>query len=66
MAVGAGPFLQVLSSSSGAALFTYREPAGLDTGNGQGQHHFFWPLPTLSGSKLIVGNEDGSFRACGI
>jgi polyvinyl alcohol dehydrogenase (cytochrome) len=66
VAVGAGASLQVLSSSTGAALFTYREPAGIDTGNGQGQHHFFWPPPTISGSKLIIGNEDGYFRAFGI
>ena len=47
-------------------LFTYHEPAGPDTGNGQGQHHFFWPPPTISGSKLIIGNEDGYFRAFGL
>jgi hypothetical protein len=66
VAVGAGPFLQVLFNSSGALLITYREPSGPDTGNGQGQHHFFWPPPTISGSKLIIGNEDGYFRAFGL
>jgi polyvinyl alcohol dehydrogenase (cytochrome) len=66
VAVGAGPFIQVLSSSTGASLFTYHEPAGPDTGNGQGQNHFFWPPPTISGSKLIIGNEDGFFRAFGV
>ena len=66
LAVGAGPFLQVLSSSTGASLFTYREPAGPDTGNGQGQNQFFWPPPTISGTKLIIGNEDGYFRAFGL
>jgi polyvinyl alcohol dehydrogenase (cytochrome) len=50
VAVGAGPFLQVLSSSSGTSLFTYHEPAGLDSGNGQGQNYFFWPPPTISGT----------------
>jgi len=65
VAVGAGPFLQVLSSSTGGTLFTYQEPAGPDTGNGQRQHHFFWPPPTISGSKLIIGNEDGYLRAFG-
>jgi polyvinyl alcohol dehydrogenase (cytochrome) len=66
VAVGAGPFLQVLSSTTGADLFTYHEPAGPDTGNGQGQNHFFWPPPIISGNKLIIGNEDGYFRAFGI
>jgi polyvinyl alcohol dehydrogenase (cytochrome) len=66
VAVGAGPFLQVLSSSTGASLFTYHEPAGSDTGNGQGQNHFFWPPPTIAGTKLIIGNEDGYFRAFGL
>src|ERR1700722_6937220 len=66
VAVGAGPFLQVLSSSSGAALFPYHEPTGPDTSNGQRQSHFFWAPPTLSGSKLIIGNEDGYFRAFGL
>jgi polyvinyl alcohol dehydrogenase (cytochrome) len=66
VAVGAGSLLQVISSSTGAVLFTYREPAGPDTGNGQEQKHFFWPPPTISGSKLIIGNEDGYFRAFGI
>jgi outer membrane protein assembly factor BamB len=63
VAVGAGPVLQVLSSTSGTVLFSYQEPSGPDTGNGQGQHHFFWPPPTISGSKLFIGNEDGYFRA---
>ncbi len=66
VAVGAGPFLQILSSSTGASLFTYREPVGPDTGNGQGQNYFFWPPPTISGSQLFIGNEDGSFRAFGL
>jgi polyvinyl alcohol dehydrogenase (cytochrome) len=66
VAVGAGPFLQVLSSSTGTSLFTYQEPAGPDTGNGQGQSHYFWPPPTFSGSKLIIGNEDGYFRTFGL
>ena len=65
VAVGAGPFLQVLPSSSGALLFTYREPPGPDTGNGQGQQHFFGPPTTISASKLIIGNEDGYFRSFG-
>ncbi len=66
VAVGAGPFVQVLSSSNGASLFSYHEPTGADTGNGQGQNHFFWPPPTISGSQLIIGNEDGYFRAFGL
>jgi len=66
IAVGAGRYLQILSSSTGAQLFSFTEPSGQDTGNGQGQNYFFWPPPTIVGDDVFIGNEDGSFRAFGL
>jgi outer membrane protein assembly factor BamB len=66
IAVGAGRYLQILSSSTGAQLFSFTEPSGQDTGNGQGQNHFFWPPPTIVGDVVFTGNEDGNFRAFGL
>jgi hypothetical protein len=66
IAVGAGRYLQILSSSTGASLFSFLEPSGPDTKNGQGQHYYFWPPPTIVGNNLFIGNEDGIFRAFGL
>lgn len=65
IAVGAGRYLQILSSSTGAQLFSFTEPSGPDTANGQGQNYFFWPPPTIVGNDVFIGNEDGNFRAFG-
>jgi outer membrane protein assembly factor BamB len=66
IAVGAGRYLQILSSSTGAMLFSFTEPSGPDTKDGQGQNHYFWPPPTIVGNNLFIGNEDGNFRAFGL
>jgi polyvinyl alcohol dehydrogenase (cytochrome) len=66
VAVGASTFLDVLSSSTGAMLFTFDEPrSGHDTGNGYDQPYWFWAPPTLAGDLLVIGNQDGSLRAFG-
>ena len=66
IAVGAGRYLQILSSSTGASLFSFREPSGQNTKNGQGQNYYFWPPPTIAGNNVFIGNEDGSLRAFGL
>jgi hypothetical protein len=66
VAVGASTFLDVLSSSTGAMLFSFAEPRlGQDTGNGYDQPYWFWAPPTFAGNSLYIGNQDGSLRAFG-
>ncbi len=66
VAVGASTFLDVLSSSTGAMLFTFDEPrSGHDTGNGYNQPYWFWAPPTFAGNLLVIGNQDGTLRAFG-
>jgi polyvinyl alcohol dehydrogenase (cytochrome) len=67
VAVGASTFLDVLSSSKGAMLFSYAElRTGHDTGNGYDQPYWFWAPPTFAGSSLYIGNQDGRLRAFGL
>jgi outer membrane protein assembly factor BamB len=66
IAVGAGRYLQILSSATGTSLFSFRESSGHNTKNGQGQNYYFWPPPTIVGNNLFIGNEDGNFRAFGV
>ena len=65
VAVGAGPTVELLSSSTGRVLFSYREatkppPKGVIFGAPTGE---FWSPPTIAGNTLYMANEDGSFRA---
>jgi polyvinyl alcohol dehydrogenase (cytochrome) len=66
ISVGAGRYLQILSSATGTSLVSFREPSGQSTKNGQGQNYYFWPPPTIVGNNLFIGNEDGNFRAFGV
>jgi outer membrane protein assembly factor BamB len=68
VAVGSGSHVDVLSSSSGATLFSYAEPKsskskskskvlyGAPTG-------WFWAPPTIAGNALYASNQDGNLRA---
>jgi outer membrane protein assembly factor BamB len=65
VAVGAGPTVELLSSSTGRVLFSFREstkppPKGVIFGAPAGE---FWAPPTIAGNTLYMANEDGSFRA---
>jgi len=65
VAVGAGPTVDLLSSSTGQILFSYTEPKkpapkGVIFGAPTGE---FWAPPTIAGNALYMANEDGSFRA---
>jgi len=64
VAVGAASTLEVLSSATGATLFTYPEPqSSHDTGDGYGEPYWFWGPPTFSQTTLYIGNQDGNLRA---
>ena len=66
VAVGVGSHLDVLSSSTGATLFSYAEPIsakknrnaiyGAPVGS-------FWSPPTIAGNTLYDANQDGNLRA---
>ena len=65
VAVGAGTTVDLLSSSTGQILFSYREaktrsPKGVIYGAPTGE---FWAPPTIAGNTLYVANQDGSLRA---
>jgi polyvinyl alcohol dehydrogenase (cytochrome) len=65
VAVGTGPSVELVSSSSGQILFSYTEPTkpvpkGLYFGAPTGE---FWAPPTIVGNSLYVANQDGSLRA---
>jgi outer membrane protein assembly factor BamB len=65
VAVGAGATVDLLSSSTGQILFSYREtkttsPKGVIYGAPTGE---FWAPPTIAGNTLYVANQDGSLRA---
>jgi outer membrane protein assembly factor BamB len=65
VAVGAGPTVELVSSSSGRVLFSYTEssgppPKGVIFGAPTGE---FWAPPTIVGNSLYVANQDGSLRA---
>ncbi len=66
--VGAGRDLDVLSSSSGTTLFSYTEPVpgSGDTGLYGAPKYWFWGPPTVSGSTILAGNQDGTLRAFGL
>jgi polyvinyl alcohol dehydrogenase (cytochrome) len=62
--VGAGTDLEVLSSSTGATLFSYTEPKKKgDTGLYGAPTHWFWAPPTVSGNTILAANQDGTLRA---
>jgi polyvinyl alcohol dehydrogenase (cytochrome) len=65
VAVGTGPSVELVSSSSGQVLFSYTEstkpvPKGLNFGAPTGE---FWAPPTIFGNSLYVANQDGSLKA---
>lgn len=65
VAVGAGPTVDLLSSSTGQILFSYKEPRsrspkGVIYGAPSGE---FWSSPTIAGNTLYVANQDGTLRA---
>ena len=54
VAVGAATYLDILSSSTGALLFSYAEPqSGHDTGNGYGDPYWFWAPATFAGNSNL-------------
>ena len=63
--VGAGRDFDVLSSSNGATLFSFTEPLPTsgDTGLYGAPKYWFWGPPTVSGSTVLVANQDGNLRA---
>jgi outer membrane protein assembly factor BamB len=65
VAVGAGPTVDLVSSSTGQILFSYAEPPkrppkGVVYGAPAGE---FWAPPTIAGNTLYVANQNGSLRA---
>ena len=65
VAVGTGPTVELVSSSSGQVLFSYTEsskppPKGVIFGAPTGE---FWAPPTIVGSSLYVANQDGTLKA---
>ena len=65
VAVGAGPAVQLVSSSSGQVLFSYtesRKPTakGVIFGAPTGE---FWAPPTVVGNSLYIANQDGTLKA---
>ncbi len=64
--VGAGRDFDVLSSTTGATLFSYTEPPlkkRKDTGIFGAPTYWFWAPPTVSGNTILVANQDGTLRA---
>ena len=63
--VGAGRDFDVLSSTTGATLFSYTEPVVKkgETGIFGAPTHWFWSPPTVSGDTIVVANQDGTLRA---
>lgn len=64
VAVGAGPTVDLLSTSTGQVLFSYTEkskppPKGVVYGAPAGE---FWAPPTIAGNTLYVANQDGSLE----
>jgi polyvinyl alcohol dehydrogenase (cytochrome) len=66
VAVGAGSNVDVLSSSTGAQLFSYAEPKPKKPGTVAGYGApvgWFWGPPTIIGNSLYAANQDGNLRA---
>jgi len=57
VAIGAGAFLYVLDSRTGATLFSYHDPSAVS---------LFWGTPTISNGMLYIGNKDGTLFAFGL
>jgi outer membrane protein assembly factor BamB len=63
-AVGAGRYVDLLSTSSGRVLFSFAEPSLAKPGGGYGAPvNWFWSPPTISGNLLLTANQDGRLRA---
>ncbi len=65
VAVGTGPAVELVSSSSGQVLFSYTEsskptPKGVIFGAPTGE---FWAPPTIVGNSLFVANQDGTLKS---
>jgi polyvinyl alcohol dehydrogenase (cytochrome) len=66
--VGAGSSLEVLSAANGATLFSYTEPVQRRRATGVvygAPTDWFWAPPTVSGTTILAGNQDGNLRAFG-
>jgi polyvinyl alcohol dehydrogenase (cytochrome) len=65
--VGAGRDLDVLSSASGATLFSYTEPVPTkgDSGVYGAPKYWFWAPPTVTGGTILAENQDGTLQAFG-
>lgn len=67
--VGAGRDLNILSSATGATLYSYTEPVPNKGATGAvygAPEDWFWSPPTVSGTTILAGNQDGNLRAFGI
>lgn len=63
VAVGAGQYLDVLSSSDGARLFAYEEPQRPHPPVVQDYPpYLFFAPPTFASDTVVAANEDGSLR----
>jgi outer membrane protein assembly factor BamB len=66
LAVGAGSNVDVLSSSTGAQLFSYAEPRPAKSNQGAiygAPVDWFWGPLTIAGDTLYAANQDGTLRA---
>ena len=66
VAVGAGSHVDVLSSSTGATLFSYAEPNSIKSkskANYGAPIGWFWSPLTIAGNALYAANQDGNLRA---
>ncbi len=63
--VGGGRDFEVLSSTTGATLFSYTEPPQKNREKGifGAPTYWFWAPPTVSGNTVLVANQDGTLRA---
>jgi hypothetical protein len=64
VAVGAGSYLDLLSSADGATAFSYHESRSNKHLSGYGAPvGWFWAPPTIAGNSLYAGNQDGTLRS---
>jgi polyvinyl alcohol dehydrogenase (cytochrome) len=66
VAVGSGSHVDVLSSSTGATLFSYAEPKSRKSKSKAvygAPIGWFWSPPTIAGNALYAANQDGNLRA---
>ncbi|MGD0312133.1 MAG: PQQ-binding-like beta-propeller repeat protein [Acidimicrobiales bacterium] len=64
VAVGAGSYVDVLSSADGAKVFSYHESISSNYLNGYGAPvGWFWAPPAIAGNSLYAGNQDGTLRS---